>query len=294
MSFRIVVVLAYLAFLPVNLFASDPPESTSGVKIALLKSMVRDVSPQKFDAMAANFKSVVREQSGFDGELVVVPTVADLCQQMQKGDVQLGAFHGFEFAWMKQKHPELEAFLLAGTEPEARRSVVVVGKANPAKSMVDLRGHKLNMTLSTPEHSRLFLDRLCLRERIALKDLFAKVETPKTVEESLDEVVDGKVQVAVVEQSGLKMFERRKPARFARLRVLEESTSFPPNVLAYMRGKVGDSTLKSFRDGMNSTDKTEQGKHLMTQMKIKRFEAIPADFDKQLEAIAKVYPASGA
>jgi ABC-type phosphate/phosphonate transport system substrate-binding protein len=285
MVHRLIVVAAAVIALPI--LASEP---TGGVKIALMQSMIRDVSPQKFDAMAANFKAVIRDQSGLDGELVVVPTLDELYKQLKSGEVKLGAFHGFEFAWLKQQNADLIPFMLAVGDPDGMKSVVVVGKDNPAKSLADLRGQKLNMTASTPEHSRLFLHRLCRHDGKNLADLFAKVETPPSVEDALDDVVDGKVPAAVAERTGLKMFERRKPARFAKLRILAESPQFPASVLAYVRGQVGETTLDQFRTGMNNADKSEQGKHLMTQMKVKRFAAVPTDYVQQLEAISKQFP----
>jgi ABC-type phosphate/phosphonate transport system substrate-binding protein len=270
--------------------SAEQPPTPGIVRVALLKSMVRDVTPQRIEAMAANFQAVLKQQSALDGELVIVETAEDMQKRLANGEVRLGAFHGFEFAWMRNKNPDLVPLMLASPDPDALRSVLVVTKDSPAKSIADVRGQRLAMVSDAPEHSRLFLDRLCSKMNSTLKDVFPTIESPKSIEEALDRVVDGKIQVALLERNGLKMFERRKPARYARLRVLEESVPFPPGVLAYFRGRLGESTQKAFRDGMNNTDKSEQGRHLMQQMKIKRFESVPPEFEKQLAAVLKEYP----
>jgi len=285
--FRCLIGVNLLAVFSVAVATAEQP---GYVKIALLRSMVRDASPQSIETMAANFQAVLKEQSGLDGQLVIVETAEELQKKLDAGEVRLGAFHGFEFAWMKHKNPDLVPLMLASPDPDALRSVLVVAKGSSAKPIADLPEQKLGMTKSCPEHSRLFLERTCNKLQSTTKEMFPTIQQPKSVEELFDEVVDGKLPVGLVERNGLKMFERRKPARFSKLRVLEESAPFPPGVLAFVRGKLGESTQKAFRDGMNNTDKSEQGRHLIQQMKIKRFENVPADFDKQLAESLKAFP----
>jgi ABC-type phosphate/phosphonate transport system substrate-binding protein len=261
------------------------------VKIGMLKSMVREVPPALFKAMAAPFQQVVYDQTGLKGDLVVVETPEQMQQQLVDGDIQLGVFHGFEYAWMKMKQPKLEPLMLVAINPQALQTVVVVNAENTAKSIDECRGCRLAIPHGTREHCRLFLNRRCRKcgcEQV--QDIFPHTDSPKSVEEALDQVVDNQVQVAVVDQAGLAMFQRRKPGRFAKLRMLDQSEHFPPSVIVFSKGQLDDPTLQRFRNGMATAHKTTLGSHLMGLMKITGFEPVPGNYDQRLAEIVKAYP----
>jgi len=266
--------------------ADTPP-----MRIGMLKSMVREVPPPVFKAMAVPFQQVVFEQTGIKGELFVVDTAEEMQQKLTNCEVQLGCFHGFEFAWMKLKQPTLEPLMLVSLNPLALQSVVVVSNESPARTIDDCRGNKLAIPYGTKEHSRLFLNRRCRKCGCQqLQEFFPTTQAPNSVEEALDNVVDNVVQVTVVDRAGLAMFERRKPGRFSKLRTIEQSDAFPPSVIVFSRGKLDDATLNKFKNGMATANKTVLGSHLMGLMKITGFTPVPANYDQQLTEIVKAYP----
>src|SRR5437016_55153 len=77
------------------------------------------------------------------------------------------------------------------------------------------------------EHCRLFLERGCRACGAEPQGFFAKVVTPANVEDALDDVIRGKVQVAVVDGVSLECYEQVKSGCFARLKVLTRSAIFP-------------------------------------------------------------------
>ncbi len=261
------------------------------VKIGMLRSMVREVPPALFKAMAAPFQQVVFDQTGLKGDLVVIETPEDMQRQLTNGELQLGVFHGFEYAWMKMKQPALEPLMLVAINPQALQSVVVVSAESSAKTIGECQGGKLAIPNGTREHSRLFLNRRCRNcGGPPMQEFFPTTAAPRSVEEALDNVVDNVVQVAVVDQAGMAMFQRRKPGRFAKLKTLDQSELFPPSVIVYSRGKLEDDTLRRFRDGMATAHKTTLGSHLMGLMKVTGFEPVPGNYDQRLTEIVKAYP----
>lgn len=284
LAFASLILLAGFGITAEN--APSPP-----VKIGMLKSMVREVPPALFRAMAAPFQQVVYDQTGLKGDLVVVETPEDMRKQLADGELQLGVFHGFEYAWMKMKQPALEPLMLVAINPQALQSVVVVSAENSAKTIDECRGGKLAIPNGTREHSRLFLTRRCRNCGCQqFQEFFPTTAAPKSVEEALDNVVDNVVQVAVVDQAGMSMFQRRKPGRFAKLKTLDQSEMFPPSVIVFNRGKIDDNTLNRFRDGMATAHKTTLGSHLMGLMKVTGFEPVPGNYDQRLTEIVKAYP----
>jgi ABC-type phosphate/phosphonate transport system substrate-binding protein len=279
----------FLTLVAAGLSLAAAPSSTV-VRIGMLKSMFREVPPPLFNAMSAPFQKVVESQTGLQGQLVIIEDADTLRQKLAAGEVQLGVFHGFEFAWMKLKDKSLEPLMLVAVNPNQLQSVVVVAADCKACGVAECRGKKVAVPTSVKEHSRLFLHRRCRGLGCGVPEFFGQTHEPTSVEDALDDVVDGVSQVAVVEKSSLQMFERRKPGRFARLRILESSDPFPPSVVAFGQGQVDNGTQNKFKNGMLTAHNTALGKHLMGLMKISGFEPVPANFDQKLAETVKAYP----
>jgi ABC-type phosphate/phosphonate transport system substrate-binding protein len=270
--------------------ASGPP-NTEGLKVGLLKTMIRDAGPAKFEVLTANFRAVMREQTGLDGDLVTLETPEAMRRGLEDGRVQLGAFHGFEFARQRERSKELEPVMVTAPDPEAMTMILVVAKADPAKGVADLRGATLAATDADSPESQAFLERLCKEAGGNSGEWFPKRYESKSPEDALDDVADGQAAKATVStRLAWKLFERRKPGRAARLRVLAESEPFPPAVVACVKGKLDPETLTKFRTGMATAHRSERGARLMGQIRIERFAAVPADFAQRMAAVVKSYP----
>jgi ABC-type phosphate/phosphonate transport system substrate-binding protein len=280
----LLAVMTLMSLMPV-----DPP-AVGVLRIGLTQSMLPPEEEKKFDVMATNFKEVILAQTGLKGDPVAATSAENLRQQLAEGMIQLGAFQGFEFAWLKHKHPDLEALLLASPTADALYEVIVVAKDSPAKTMADCRGMKLALAKSAREDTRHFLAHRCLQLGSNMKEMFPEPNSTKSAEEALDNVVDGVAKVAAVDRNVWKMLERRKPGRAAKLQVIETSEPFVPPVLAYCKGKLDAAVVQKLRDGMTTAHTTPKGNHFMSQLKIVKFEAVPADFDKRLAESMKAYP----
>jgi len=270
---------------------SATAHSPATIKIGLLKSMLHDTDRARFEVLAANFRTVMKEQTGLAGELLSVDSADELRRQLEEGTLQLGAFHGYEFAWEQAKRPDLEPLMLAASNPDVLRPVIVVAKDNPAKNVNDLRGKVLALPAKGRDCVRMFLNRLCRSNGAKPNEFFSQVRTPDGNQDALDDVVDGGVQAAAVNKASFTLFGRLKPQRATKLRVLVQSEVFPPSVIACVRGKLDTATQRRFRDGMSTAHETQRGNHLIEQIKLERFEPVPADFARRLTEIAKAYPA---
>src|SRR5437660_295764 len=72
----------------------------------------------------------------------------------------------------------------------------------------------------TREHCKAFLRSQCLPDSATAKSFYRKVVRSADVEEALDDVVDGKVQAALVDGLAWESYRRAKPGAAKRLRVL--------------------------------------------------------------------------
>jgi len=254
--------------------------------------MFRSGKPSAFAALKGPFASVVHVQTGLDTKFELLSSLDEMRQQLSDGKLQLGLCHGFEFAWMKQKDPTLRPLMVAAPAERPLKGYVVVASTNHAKSLDDLRGKKVALPKGIHETARLFAARRCHCQAGAPSDFFGEVTTPVNAETALHEVYDDKVQAAIVDKSGLQCFSERFPARFERVRILEESEPFPMSVVAIRDGAVSDATLRQFQNGMGKAHVTIVGRQLVAMMQSAGFEPVPPDYARQVAEITKHYPAS--
>jgi ABC-type phosphate/phosphonate transport system substrate-binding protein len=232
---------------------------------------------------------MIRKQTGFTGDVEILPDAFRLADRMKAKRLHLGVFHGFEFAWVRQQNPNLVPLVV--TVPPGRKfqACVVVHQDSPAKTVADLKGEPVTVHRGTKAHCLAFLD----RERVGLP---ATTATPKprpalTAENALDAVVNGEAPAVLVDASALTGYETLQPGAFKQLRVLARSEVFPQTVIAYNKGLLPEETAGRIRRLLLEAHNTAAGKPLMMLWSLKGFEGVPADYDAQLERIAKSYPA---
>ena len=261
-----------------------------GVQIGVVKSMFRDAPPSMINILSRPLQALMVSETGMTGKLEVAADAFTLGQQLKDRKVQLGVFHGFEFAWARQKNPGLEPLVIAVCKHRLLHANLVVRKENPCTGCTALEGKVLALARLSREHCHLFLERRCPGEGRDPHKFFSKITTPSDAEEALDDVVDGTAQATIVDHIALDAYRACKPARSERLRVLKQSEGFPAAVVAYQPGALDEATLRRFRDGMIGANKTERGKALLKLCRISGFEAVPDDYSRALEEIARAYP----
>ena len=159
-----------------------------------------------------------------------------------------------------------------------------------ASGFADLKGKPLALARCTREHCHLYLEHRCLECGQEPSHFFSAITTPQSVEDALDDVVDGVVQAAIVDGVSLACYERRKPARFNQLKAIQRSELFPAAVVAHRPGTLDDATLNRFREGLIQANKGALGRQFLTLWKLTAFEPVPADYEQTLAEILKAYP----
>jgi ABC-type phosphate/phosphonate transport system substrate-binding protein len=268
--------------------AADP---AAAVRMGMPASMFRDVKPVIFAALARPFYTLVESQTGLKSELLLVSSPDEMREQLTSGKLQLGVFHGFEFAWMKQKTPTLQALMVAAPQYRPLKGMIVVNQDSPAQSLADLKGKTIALPSGTREYVRLFLTRQCQALGHSPDAFFAQVTKPEKPDAALHDVVDDKgVAAAVVDGGMLQTFAANYSGRAKRLRVLLASDSFPESVVAYCPGQVDEDTVRRFRLGMSTAHTTPMGRQLMSLWSLAGFQPIPPNYQQQLTDCLKSYP----
>ena len=266
-------------------------EDGSFIRIGLIRSLFRDTSEPLMQVIMRPFKSLMETATGMSGQLVAAGEAPNLAQRLKSGDCQLGIFHGFEFAWARLALPELKPLLIAVPKQQRylRAHLVVRAEAGP-KSVADLKGQVVALPYMSREHCRLFLERRCVPAGSSMAQFFSRVAMPRDATDAIDDVLAGSAAAAIIDDGDLEAYRSQYPEYFAKVRVLLQSEAFPCAVIAYYPGKLSQSQLDRFREGMLSAKDSRQGRQMMQLCRISSFEDIPDDFEKTLDDIAKAYP----
>jgi len=268
----------------------QPAKKIDVLHIGTSGSLALNASGTKEETALDTLKSFIKSETGFDNELIQQKNYEELIQKMASGQLQLGVFQGFEFAWAQAENAKLQPLALAVDVYHYRYAYLMVRRDSKFVDLAALQGQTLSIPQVGQGHLRLFVERRSQTHGKPLEAFFSKIATPGTIEDALDDVVDKVVQAAVVDRVGLEAYKRRKPGRFAQLKELEHSPAFPPPLVAYYDEVVDQQTRQRFKDGLLTAKDKEKGQRLLNLFKLTGFDVPPRDFGQVLAETQKAYP----
>jgi ABC-type phosphate/phosphonate transport system substrate-binding protein len=254
-------------------------------------SFFRDIPEPLVRPLIEPFRLLMVSQTGMDGEVVLPKDVLHLAKDLADEKIHIALFHGFEYAWAKQKFPDIHPLMIAVHQQRQLQVYLMVRSDSPIRSLKDLQGKSVALPCFCQEHCWIYMERGCMDAgQCEPKKFFAPLTTPPHAEEGLDELADGKVQAVIVDNVALDAYKERKPARFAKLKAVQKSELFPSAVIAYRAGTLNQDTVKLFQKSLLDGQKTALGRQLLTLWKMSALEQVPADFNEALSKILKAYP----
>ncbi len=238
------------------------------------------------------FKALMEERTGMIGEVVIGGDALHLAEDLKGNKVQVGVFHGHEYAWAKQKFPKLKVIALCVNRWQQAKVHLLVRTDSKAVSFADLKGKKISVPRMGRAPCRLYLERRCVPPGTAPEKFYGQVETPFSTTDALEDLVDGEVAAAVVDAAGLEEYRKGYAASSRRLRSIAESEPFPCGVIACFPGGLSEARMSKFCAGLLAAPSTTRGKDTLRTLRLTAFELPPANYDAMLESIAKAYPPS--
>jgi ABC-type phosphate/phosphonate transport system substrate-binding protein len=287
-------------------------QERSGLRIGTSGTLAPSSSKQKEKTAVDALQSFIKEETGLNDQIERAKDWRQLAEKLAKGEVQVGVFQGFEFAWAKHDFPQLQALVVTTTNDTYPYVSVMTRKDNQAADFAGLAAATVAVPASGAPFLRLYLDKECAAQGKDVKSFFGKMSAPENPEDALDAVVDRGAQVAVVEHASVDSYKRRKPGRFNQLKEVAHSQTFPPAVIAYATGDgatngkttastqpgsafhksgLDNNTRQRFLNGLLNASKTERGESMLTMFRISGFQEPGADFSKVLEQTRQTYPA---
>ena len=150
-----------------------------------------------------------------DNDILRQKNWRELTDKLAKGELDLGVYQGFDYAWAQEKQSDLKPLAVAVNVYTYPVAYVVTNRTNKAQSFRDLQGQSLAIPATGQRFLNLFVEReIPAAAKKPPDSFFSKITTPEEIEDALDDTVDGVVQAMVVDRAALEAFKRRKPARF--------------------------------------------------------------------------------
>jgi ABC-type phosphate/phosphonate transport system substrate-binding protein len=260
------------------------------VRIGLVKSLFRGVPELLIPIGLRPMKELMESQTGIPGELIPSGDADKLAGQITNDDMQFGVFHGVEFAYARQNNPNLTPLVVAVNQHPYIRALVVVRSDGKAAALADLKGQVVSVPRMRCEHCHLYLERHCCPAGQAPQTYFGQVKTPFDAEDAMDDVVDDGAQAAVVDEVAYEAYQKNKPGRAEKLKVLQQSEVFPCAVIAFDPDHVSAKTVAVFRAGLLAAKDNPKAQALLKANCITGFELVPDDYEQQLSDILEAYP----
>jgi ABC-type phosphate/phosphonate transport system substrate-binding protein len=287
-AYRLVLILPMVAVIEPKVNAEAPPDP---VRLGMVQSLFKNVPKPLIKVSAQPFRALMQEQTGFTCKLDPPTEPFKLGEQIANREIELGVFQGIEFAWVREKHPELRPLVIAINVHPTRQAHLIVRADDPAAKIADLKGKKLAIPRQSREHCELFIDRNCRKCGQPACQFFSQVDMGLNAEQALDELFDETIHAAVVDDVAWECYKRRKPGRAEHLKDFLHSEPFPDTVVAYRANYMDAATLSRFREGLLGADRNALGRQLLILWSMTQFQKVPKDFAKMLDKIVKIYPA---
>jgi ABC-type phosphate/phosphonate transport system substrate-binding protein len=260
------------------------------VRIGVVSTLFRNTPEPMVQVITRPLRALLESQTGTPGQIVLGGEALALARKVNDGQVDFGVFHGHELAWARKKYPSLKPVLIAVNRHRYVQARAVVRKDHRAASVADLAGEVAAVPSQAKEHCRLFFERRCTKDGQPPARFFREVTAPADGEDALDDVVDRKAAVAVVDLVDLESYRKAKPGRARHLRELLVSEELPCGALVVSEGRLGDADVQRIRDGLIAARSTARGRQMLQLMKLTAFEGVPAGYEASLDPTLRAYP----
>lgn len=260
------------------------------LKAGICDSFFKDVPEGNSKGSIKQFEAYLKSQTDQEGEFVRIKDPIELTDRLMRGDLHLGVFHGYEYAWAKERDPKLKILILAVNKKVGIRCRIFVAKDSKLAGFDDLQGKSIAVPDFTRSFCKFYLERECAAKGKKVDEYFSKVTKPESIEDGLDDVVDGLVDAVIVDEVAVEAYKERKEVRFGKLKAIEESPVFPTGVVAYHEGNIGADVVDRFHKALANASKNPDGKQILLNWRMTAFENPPEEFKKLLADTLKQYP----
>jgi ABC-type phosphate/phosphonate transport system substrate-binding protein len=257
-------------------------------RVGIAKSAFRDVPKDLLWFAGQPLEDLVKAHTGLDVRVTLDSEWPAVVRDLNNGNLQLAVLQGHEYAWAKEKCPDLQPLVCSVYRPKEVLAYLLVRHDCKAASLAELKGRQLVLAATLKDHARLFLEKRQAEEMSGTG--FRAVAKVDTVHEAIQKVIDGEADLTVVDHAAWNYFQQLYPGPSQNLKVLGKSEQFPPTVLVYKKGGVDEGALNKVRAGLLNAHETTRGARLMGLIRIEKFDVIPDSYEETVRTCLKAYP----
>ncbi len=234
------------------------------------------------------FLKMMKQQTGFDGNVNFAPDAMTLAEMINGGKVHIGVFQGHEFAFAKNKYPELMPIMVASPLQPSQAFCVVRWNCK-AQNIGGLMHHKISLPPIHRDYCEMFLAKQ--KEDHMKGKTFAGQLTASEAAEAIQDVIDEKCGCTIVDCATINFFQRVYPGQFKNVKILCQSDPLPNGCIVVKKDALNGQMIAKIRQALMNAPNDPIGKPMLATWKLKGFEKVPDDYDLQLKKVLKTYPA---
>lgn len=270
---------------------SAEPEAAAApdtIKVGIMGGMFKGVPETLVKAGGEQFGGLFKRITGLPGQVEVEDNHLTLAKKLDDNKLQLGVFHGFEWAWVKKQYPNL-APLAITIPPHLPQACIVVKANDPAPGPQALNGATIEIPFNMKAHGFLYLEKL---EKTCPAGSFKVAPSDELFpEDGLDEVGKGRAKAVLVDASTLAAYKANNPGKAAKIKVLCQCDPLPQTVVVYNTKKLPAEIAQQLQGGLLKADKNSQGKAFLFLWNLRGFEEANAGFEDLLAKSLAAFPA---
>jgi ABC-type phosphate/phosphonate transport system substrate-binding protein len=256
-------------------------------RVGIARSAFRDVPRHLLPFAGQPFQDLVKVQADLEGRVTLDSEWAAVVRDLNDGKMHLGVLQGHEYAWAREKVPDLRPLVCSLNRTREVLAFLIVRHDSEA-SLAELKGRRVVLATRLKDHARMFLEKRQAEERGGRG--FHAVAPVDTVHEAIEKVLDGEADLTVADHAPWNSFQKLHPGRSKNLKVLTKSEEFPPAVLVYKKDGIDEAALTKLREGFLTAHKTAKGARLMGLIRVEKFDVVP-EYEEMVKKCLKAYPA---
>jgi ABC-type phosphate/phosphonate transport system substrate-binding protein len=244
--------------------------------IGVHKDLFGGMNESELEKSLDSFKDAVAERIHKPVTIELVKDPHALCEHLSGGRFDFAILSSPHVIWECSRFKELRPLVVAVGQRVYPQTLVIRHQKD-----IPLEGVTTGCAVPVRPHVTFFRTEL-------------DVPPPRrfpTTEELLDDVVDGKITLGLVDGSAWDAYCRRKPDRAQRfLKIVQESPRFLPTTVLVREGALTPATLQSYKESLLDMNQDARGRQTLMVWRLSAFQEVPKDYERQAQALLKRYP----
>lgn len=259
------------------------PALRIGISESMFGSQMNDGEKE---SMCGVFEIKDRTQCEFE-----VGSAAHIMKQLNAGEFQLSVMSGLDYAWSKAINQQYcEPVVTTFTSGVRMRACVLVNRTSPAVKLQEIQGCTLAYSERLPQHAFVYLQHAITKLQLPPSKLIKNTKSFSNADEGIESVIDRQTDAVLVDADSWQAFQERKPARSKKLKVLDQSCSFPTAIILYHQPSWNKVKMGLLRAALCLAHQKPYSRQLLNFLGVSKFVLYGKEYEQVVEEVRKEIP----